>query len=186
MVPDIVEETRQEPDVFISELNTSLSSVEETMAHHLPPLKTRFLFDRLAPLIARLLIKGLVSIKGINKNGVFKMFRNVFALQQNLTNIVVRKEQHFDRVRKYYDLLNLTEEELQSHISEVVSQPSSSSSSSSAGVGLGGLSGIGGPVVKSSVFSADEYRVIVEVQKFNKRLAPTVAASIEQKLKMIV
>jgi hypothetical protein len=169
-----VEESRQEPDVFISELNTSLSSVEETMAHHLPPLKTRFLFDRLAPLIARLLIKGLASIKGINKNGVFKMFRNVFALQQNLTNIIVRKEQHFDRVRKYYDLLNLSEEELQAHLSDIISQPTT---------------GVGGPMSKSpssSLFSADEYRVIVEVQKFNKRLSPAVAASIEQKLKMIV
>jgi hypothetical protein len=161
--------------VFISELNTSLSSVEETMAHHLPPIKTRFLFDRLAALIARLLIKGLASIKGINKNGVFKMFRNVFALQQNLTNIIVRKEQHFDRVRKYYDLLNLTEEELQSHLSDTISQPTSQT---------GGY-GMQQPL-KSSLFSADEYRVVVEVQKFNKRISPAVAASIEQKLKMIV
>lgn len=150
------------------------------MAHHLPPLKTRFLFDRLAPLIARLLIKGLGSIKGINKNGVFKMFRNVFALQQNLTNIIVRKEQHFDRVRKYYDLLNLTEEELQSHLSEIISP--ANSNSNVLGFTIGNVT----PTFKSSLFSADEYRVILDVQKFNKRISAAVAASIEQKLKMIV
>lgn len=36
--------------------------------------------------------------------------RNVFAVQQNLTNIVGSKEQYFDRARKYYELLNLAEE----------------------------------------------------------------------------
>ncbi len=40
------------------------------------------------------------------------MSRNVFALQQNLTNIIQFKEVHFDRVRKYYSWLNLSEEEL--------------------------------------------------------------------------
>lgn len=100
------------------------------------------------------------------------MFRNVFALQQNLTNIIVRKEQHFDRVRKYYDLLNLTEEELQSHLSDTISQPTN-------GVGYG-------KKALKSQFSADEYRIILEVQKFNKRISAAVATSIEQKLKMMV
>jgi len=39
-------------------------------------------------------------MKGIEANGVKKMHRNVFALQQNLTNITQFKEVHFDRVRR--------------------------------------------------------------------------------------
>ncbi len=101
------------------------------------------------------------------------MFRNVFALQQNLTNIIVRKEQHFDRVRKYYELLNLTEEELQAYILDTISQSSNP------------VSGYANKAAKASLFSADEYKVIVEVQKHNKRLSPLIATSIEQKLKLL-
>lgn len=60
--------------------------------------------------MSNMLIKGLGKIKSINRNGVLKMCRNVFALQQNLTNIVQFKELHFDRVRKFYQLLNLSED----------------------------------------------------------------------------
>lgn len=153
------------------------------MAHHLPPIKTRFLFDRLAALIARLLIKGLGSIKGINKNGVFKMFRNVFALQQNLTNIIVRKEQHFDRVRKYYDLLNLSEEELLAAISDTISSFSSSPQAHRFGGGGGHTRTA---QQQQQQFSAEDYRTVVEVQKYNKRISSAVATAIEQKLKMLV
>lgn len=151
------------------------------MAHHLPPIKTRFLFDRLAALIARLLIKGLVSIKGINKNGVFKMFRNVFALQQNLTNIIVRKEQHFDRVRKYYELLNLTEDELLASLSDSLAAISPASPSFSRHGGIHHTNR-----TAQQQFSAEEYRTVLEVQKYNKRISVAVAAAIEQKLKMLV
>lgn len=179
----IVEETRQEPDVFISELNASLSSVEETMAHHLPPIKTRFLFDRLAALIARLLIKGLASIKGINKNGVFKMFRNVFALQQNLTNIIVRKEQHFDRVRKYYELLNLSEEELLASLGDMIA--AATPASAFARIPMHSPLHEPSSSNRAPLFSADEYRTVVEVQKYNKRVSASVATAIEQKLKTL-
>jgi len=39
---------------------------------------------------------------------VTKMVRNVFALQQNLTNIITFNQEPFDRVRRYYELLNLS------------------------------------------------------------------------------
>ena len=39
-----------------------------------------------------------------------KLIRNLFALQQSLTNIIVSQENYFDRVRKYYELFFLTED----------------------------------------------------------------------------
>jgi hypothetical protein len=46
----------------------------------------------------------------MNSLGVKKMIRNVFAVQQSLTNIIAFRETHFDRVRRYYSLLNYSEE----------------------------------------------------------------------------
>lgn len=39
------------------------------------------------------------------------MCRNVFALQQNLTNIIISTdEEPFEKARKYYELLNISQE----------------------------------------------------------------------------
>eukprot|EP01117_Protostelium_nocturnum_P014416 TRINITY_DN5482_c5_g1_i1.p1 TRINITY_DN5482_c5_g1~~TRINITY_DN5482_c5_g1_i1.p1 ORF type:complete len:882 (+),score=250.34 TRINITY_DN5482_c5_g1_i1:1213-3858(+) len=111
-----------EADQHIVELNRDLSSIEETLEPHLPKIKLRYLFYSLPPLISTVLIKSLRKIKSINKNGVLKMCRNVFALQQNLTNIVQFKESYFNKVRKYYLLLNSTEEELVAQIKNSISE----------------------------------------------------------------
>lgn len=75
----------------------------------------RYLLDGLTFLICSIMIKTIRKIsKGINKNGVLRICRNVFALQQNITNIVTTvtrsKEDYFDRVRRYFRLLLLSEE----------------------------------------------------------------------------
>merc|ERR1719471_826255 len=49
----------------------------------------------------------------INQTGMKQLHRNLFSLQQNLTNIIQEaQEETFDRARQYVDLCMLTEEEI--------------------------------------------------------------------------
>ena len=49
-------------------------------------------------------------IRRINPNGIKKMCRNIFSVQQQLTNITMTRELALDRARQYYELLYLTPE----------------------------------------------------------------------------
>ncbi len=77
------------------------------------------MFDGLGKLIANLLIESLQTMKSkrFNKKGIHKMNRNIFSIQQNITNIIDARENSFNRVRQYYALLELTEKEFLNSIS---------------------------------------------------------------------
>ena len=49
-------------------------------------------------------------IRRMNENGVKKMCRNVFSLQQTLTSITLAREPALDYARAYFELLCLTPE----------------------------------------------------------------------------
>jgi len=93
------------------------------LSMNMPTGKMHYLFSGLDSLISGAIIDSLTKIPEINKNGVLKMCRNVFALQQNLSSIMALKEVHFDRARKYYKLLTLPEEDLRAHITETRALP---------------------------------------------------------------
>jgi hypothetical protein len=76
----------------------------------LPPC--RYIYGGLPRLLSNILISALSRLEGINKNGVQKMIRNVFALQQNLTNYIPFDQEPFDRVRRFYELLNMKPDEV--------------------------------------------------------------------------
>ena len=89
------------------------------MSSYLPKSKVLYLFHRISTLIANLLIEYLPIMKKFSEQGIKKIKRNIFALQQNITNIVVAKDMNWnDSVRRYYDLLNLTQKELIEKVSE--------------------------------------------------------------------
>lgn len=113
------------PDSFCIQLNQSLSSSHQTLISYLPPAKLKYLFGKLPKLMSTILIQCLkTNIEEINRYGALKMVRNVFALQQNLSNITSFNEAPFDRVRVYYELINLTEEEIFQYISNHIKEPS--------------------------------------------------------------
>ena len=91
-------------------LNKCLNFIEEKVASQISPLKSRYLFDGVPHFISALLIKNVYRISKINTNGVKKMCRNIFALQQNLANITLSREPAFDYCRQYYCLLALPAE----------------------------------------------------------------------------
>jgi hypothetical protein len=92
------------PDPYIDTLNADLSSFEETMANSLPPRIQRFLFDGLSQLMCYVLMTNMRYIRRFNKNGVVRLVRNVYSLQQNLTNLVSIVDSDFSRVKTYTEL----------------------------------------------------------------------------------
>eukprot|EP00493_Phyllostaurus_siculus_P012875 UN13064 len=74
----------------------------------------RFVFGSLAHFICNVFISLFGRIHGkVNDYGVKLIHRNLFSLQQNLTNIIQEaQEQTFDRARHYVDLCMLSEEEI--------------------------------------------------------------------------
>lgn len=105
------------PDNCCLQLNQSLSTIHQTLISYLPSIKIKYLYSKLPNLMSLILIQSLkVGIKSINRYGVLKMVRNVFGLQQNLSNITSFNESPFDKVRKYYELLNMSVDEILQYI----------------------------------------------------------------------
>lgn len=107
------------PDARVVDLNTSLSNAFLQLQAYLPPAKLKYLLGGLPILMSTLLIESLKShIETINRNGVVKMVRNIFTLQQNLTGMTTFNEAPFDKARRYYELLNLNLEEVYTFITQ--------------------------------------------------------------------
>lgn len=97
-----------DPDANVLKLNKDLSSIEEAMNQSLQPRKFQYIFDGLGHLISTVLISSTQFLTRINENGIKKMCRNIFAIQQNLSNITSSRETDLDHARDYYELLHLS------------------------------------------------------------------------------
>jgi hypothetical protein len=119
-----------------------LALVDEALGKYLGTARRKYVMGGTAELVTQILVKNMAHLqdKRVNQRGVAKIVRNFFALQQNLTNIegasassaaaaalaaggggaesgasggtAGRLEEHFDRARQYYELLNYTKEDL--------------------------------------------------------------------------
>ncbi|CAI9732804.1 exocyst complex component 4 isoform X2 [Octopus vulgaris] len=94
-----------DPDSNVLKLNKDLSNIEEVLSLSLQPKKFKYIFESLGYLVASILINSIQFLKKINENGIKKMCRNIFAIQQNLTNITMSRESDLDHARQYYELL---------------------------------------------------------------------------------
>ncbi|XP_023226953.1 exocyst complex component 4-like [Centruroides sculpturatus] len=108
----------QEPDPEVTKLNKDLSNIDEAMTASLQPRKLKYIFEGLGHLVASILINSTVSIKRINENGVKKMCRNIFAIQQNLKSITMSREVALDHARQYFELFYHSPEEILNSILE--------------------------------------------------------------------
>jgi hypothetical protein len=55
-------------------------------------------------------MSSVQHIRRMNENGVKKMCRNIFSLQQTLTSITLAREPALDHARQYFELLCATPE----------------------------------------------------------------------------
>lgn len=107
-----------EPDPKVLELSRVLANVDEAMTSSLHPRKCKYIFEGLGHLIAKILISSAQYMKIIDEVGIQRMCRNVFALQQTLTNITMTREVALDHARHYYELFFSTPYEILNTIME--------------------------------------------------------------------
>uniref|UniRef100_A0A6P7H4L5 Exocyst complex component Sec8 n=1 Tax=Diabrotica virgifera virgifera TaxID=50390 RepID=A0A6P7H4L5_DIAVI len=101
-----------EPDPKVLELSRVLANVDEAMANSLHPRKCKYIFEGLGHLIAKILISSAQYMNVIDEAGIQRMCRNIFTLQQTLTNITMTREVALDHARHYFELFFLTPEEI--------------------------------------------------------------------------
>ncbi|KAL4658431.1 exocyst complex component 4 isoform X1 [Arapaima gigas] len=99
-------------DPLVVKLNKDISAIEEVMGASLQQHKFQYIFEGLGHLISCILINGAQYFKRISESGIKKMCRNIFVLQQNLTNITMSREADLDFARQYYEMLYNTADEL--------------------------------------------------------------------------
>ncbi|TTG93070.1 Exocyst complex component 4 [Bagarius yarrelli] len=99
-------------DPLVVKLNKDISAIEEVMGAALQQHKFQYIFEGLGHLISCILINGAQYFKRISESGIKKMCRNIFVLQQNLTNITMSREADLDFARQYYEMLYNPADEL--------------------------------------------------------------------------
>lgn len=107
-----------DPDSNVLKLNKDLTAMEEVLSQSLQPNKFKYIFEGLGFLVASILMNSIQFLTKINENGIKKMCRNLFAIQQNLTNISMSRETDLDMARQYYELLYLNQDDILTSIAE--------------------------------------------------------------------
>ncbi|KAG8039773.1 hypothetical protein G9C98_000502, partial [Cotesia typhae] len=108
----------QEADPRVQELSRVLQNIDESLQSTLHPKKTKYIFEGLGHLITKILITSAQYIDKIDKSGIQRMCRNVFTLQQTLTNITMARELALDYARQYFELFYETPEDILNNILE--------------------------------------------------------------------
>ncbi|PIA37215.1 hypothetical protein AQUCO_03000065v1 [Aquilegia coerulea] len=112
----------EEPDDFIISLTAQITRRDEEMAPFIADIKRNYIFGGICSIASNASIKALADMKSINLFGVQQICRNSIALEQALAAIPsINSEavqQRLDRVRTYYELLNLPFEALLAFITE--------------------------------------------------------------------
>lgn len=108
----------QEADQDVIKLNKDLSAIDEALSSTLQSWKLRYIFEGVGHLVSTILINSATTIKKINENGVKKMCRNIFSIQQNLTSITMSREVALDYSRQFYELFYVNPEEILSQLVE--------------------------------------------------------------------
>ncbi|XP_075221866.1 exocyst complex component secretory 8 [Lycorma delicatula] len=108
----------QDPDPKVLELSRVLASIDEAMASSLQARKSKYVFEGLGHLIAKILMSSVQFVEKIDEGCIRKMCRNIFTLQQTLTNITLTREIALDHARHYFELFYLTPDEILNQVME--------------------------------------------------------------------
>ncbi|KAL6987708.1 exocyst subunit, variant 2 [Sarracenia purpurea var. burkii] len=112
----------EEPDDFIISLTAQITRRDEEMAPFVAGIKRNYIFGGICGVAANASIKALADMKSVNLFGVQQICRNSIALEQALAAISSIDSEavqlRLDRVRTYYELLNMPFEALLAFIME--------------------------------------------------------------------
>lgn len=70
----------------------------------------QYVFEGLGHLIAKILMSSSQFLETIDESGIHRMCRNIFTMQQTLTNITMAREVALDHANHYFQLFYLTPE----------------------------------------------------------------------------
>lgn len=102
----------------MEELSRVLQNIDEALQSTLQSKKTKYIFEGLGHLIAKILITSAQYSERIDKSGIQRMCRNVFTLQQTLTNITMARELALDYARQYFELFYESPEDILNNVLE--------------------------------------------------------------------
>ncbi|XP_031105855.1 exocyst complex component SEC8 [Ipomoea triloba] len=112
----------EEPDDYVISLTSLITRRDEEMSPFITGSKRSYIFGGICSVAANASIKALTEIKSINLFGVQQICRNSIALEQALAAIPSIDSEavqlRLDRVRTYYELLNMPFEAILAFISE--------------------------------------------------------------------
>ncbi|KAG2318091.1 hypothetical protein Bca52824_021213 [Brassica carinata] len=112
----------EEPDDFVISLTSQITRRDEGMAPFISGEKRNYVFGGICGIAANASIKALADMRSINLFGVQQICRNTIALEQAMAAIPYidgeSVQQNLDRVRTYFELLNMPFEALLSFIAE--------------------------------------------------------------------
>lgn len=118
----VEDQDAEDPDDFIISLTTQIARRDEEMAPYITESERNYIFGGISSVAANASIKALAQMKSINLLGVQQICRNSIALEQALAAIPSidseAVQQRLDRVRTFYELLNLPFESLLGFIAE--------------------------------------------------------------------
>lgn len=106
----------EEPDDFIISITSQITRRDEEVAPFVTEWKRNYIFGGISSIASNTSVQVLGEMKSINLLGVQQICRNSIALEQALSAIPSMDneavQQRLDRVRTYYELLNLPFEAL--------------------------------------------------------------------------
>ncbi|XP_048632318.1 exocyst complex component SEC8 [Brassica napus] len=116
------DEDAEEPDDFVISLTSQITRRDEGMAPFISGEKRNYVFGGICGTAASASIKALADMRSINLFGVQQICRNTIALEQAMAAIPYidgeSVQQNLDRVRTYFELLNMPFEALLAFIAE--------------------------------------------------------------------
>ncbi|KAH9627499.1 hypothetical protein KSS87_006190 [Heliosperma pusillum] len=112
----------EEPDDFVISLTAQVTRRDEAIAPFVSKIKQNYIFGGICGVAAHASIKALADMKSINLFGVQQICRNSIAVEQALAAIPSIDSEavqlRLDRVRTYFELLNMPFEALLAFITE--------------------------------------------------------------------
>ncbi len=100
-----------DPDENVMALNRDLTRLQETLSSTLNEKKFSFIFQGLGFVVSTILIRSALRFNRISELGVTKMCRNIFTIEQTLSQIRTVGDAELMRAHQYYELLYATKPE---------------------------------------------------------------------------
>ncbi|KAI5072276.1 hypothetical protein GOP47_0012382 [Adiantum capillus-veneris] len=127
-----IDQDAEEPEDFVLSLTMQITRLDEEVMPYVPAHKRKYIFGGICGVLSTYFIKVLNDLGMINVFGIRQVCQNCIGIEQALSALsssdgnAVR--QRLERVRTYYELLNLPFEALSAYVSENPAQYSFSES----------------------------------------------------------